>query len=57
MKDKYYAVYRLDYRGESNPYIRVSDSVYKTENEAKEECAYWQDILCRFPDGTKVVIR
>jgi len=57
MKDKYYSVYRIDYRGESNPYIRVSDSTYKNENDAKQELEYWQEILRRFPDGTKVAIR
>jgi len=57
MKDKIYAVYRVDYRGEGNPYIRVSESTYKSEQEAKNELNYWNDIIRRFPDGTKVVIR
>ena len=25
MRDKFYSVYRVDHRGESNPYIRVSE--------------------------------
>ena len=57
MKEKHYSVYRVDYRGETNPYIRVSDLTYKNENDAKYELDYWRDILRRFPDGTKVAIR
>lgn len=57
MKDKIYAVYRVDYRSEGNPYIRVSEFTYRNENDATKELGYWQEILRRFPDGTKVVIR
>ena len=57
MKDKLYSVYRIDHRGESNPYVRVSEFAYKNESDATKELAYWQEILKRFPDGTKVIVK
>ena len=57
MKDKFYSVYRVDHRGDSNPYVRVSESTYKSEGESSKEIAYWQEILKRFPDGTKVIVK
>ena len=57
MKDKFYAVYRIDHRGDGNPYIRVSESTYNNEQDAKGELVYWQDILRRYPDATRVIIK
>jgi hypothetical protein len=57
MKDKVYSVYRVDHRGEGNPYNRVSETTYQNEQDAQEEVAYWQDILKRYPDGTKIAVR
>jgi len=57
MKDKFYAVYRIDHRGDGNPYIRVSESTYNKEQDAKGELVYWQDILRRYPDTTRVIIK
>ena len=57
MKDKLYSVYRIDHRGESNPYIRVSEFTYRNESDAGKELAYWQEILKCFPDSTKVIVK
>jgi hypothetical protein len=57
MKDKFYSVYRVDHRGDSNPYVRVSETNYKNESDAGNELAYWQEILKRFPDGTKILVK
>jgi len=57
MKDKFYSVYRVDHRGDTNPYVRVSEFTYKNENDSSKEIAYWQEILKRFPDGTKVIVK
>jgi hypothetical protein len=57
MKDKFYAVYRIDYRSDGNPYIRVSEFTYKNEQDAKNELAYWEDILHRYPDSTRVIVK
>jgi hypothetical protein len=57
MKDKFYSVYRVDHRGDSNPYVRVSEFTYKNESDSAKEIAYWQEILKRFPDGTKVIVK
>ena len=57
MKDKFYSVYRVDHRGDTNPYVRVSEFTYRNESDAGKELAYWQEILKRFPDGTKVIVK
>ena len=57
MKDRFYSVYRVDHRGDYNPYVRVSEFTYKNESDSAKELAYWQEILKRFPDGTKVIVK
>jgi hypothetical protein len=57
MKDKFYAVYRIDHRDDGNPYIRVSEFTYKNKQDAKNELAYWEDILRRYPDATRVIVK
>ncbi len=54
---KTYSVYRVDHRGEGNPYIRVSDKAYANTKDTQNEVEYWNEILRRYPDGTKIVIR
>ena len=56
MKDKFYAVYRIDHRSDGNPYIRVSEFTYKNEQDANE-LNHWEDILRRHPDGTRVIVK
>jgi len=57
MKDKFYSVYRIDHRGDGNPYIRVSEFTYRNEQDAKDELNYWEDILRRYPDSTRVIVK
>lgn len=57
MKDKFYAVYRIDHRGDGNPYIRVSEFTYKNMDDARDEFAHWEDILRRYPDGTRIIVK
>lgn len=49
--EKLFAVYRSG--------IRVSDSVYPSDRDplALGEKRYWENILKRYPDGTKMSIR
>ena len=37
--------------------IRVSEMVYNSENEAREEVAHWNRILEKYPDGTKIAVK
>ena len=46
---KMYAVFRSG--------IRVSDSEYDSKLSARSEYEYWQKLLKRWPDGTKMDIR
>lgn len=50
-EEKLFAVYRSG--------IRVSDSVYPSDRDpsALNEKRYWENILKRYPDGTKISIR
>ena len=50
-EERLFAVYRSG--------IRVSDSVYPSERDilALNEKKYWENILRKFPDGTKMAIR
>lgn len=57
MRDKFYAVYRIDHRGDGNPYIRVSEFTYKNMDDARDEAVYWEDILRRYPDGTRIIVK
>ncbi len=36
--------------------IRVSEKEYVTKSDAKDELSYWNKLLERWPDGTKVEI-
>ena len=50
-EERLFAVYRSG--------IRVSDSVYPSERDilAVSEKKYWDNILRKWPDGTKMAIR
>jgi len=37
--------------------VRVSDDIHSTEVEAEKEAGFWREIIRRWPDGTKVIIK
>ena len=51
VNERIFAVYRSG--------IRVSDSVYTSERdpEAVHEKRYWEGIIKRFPDGSRIAIK
>ena len=47
--EKFYAVFRNGYR--------VSESEYPSPLFAQKELEYWQNVVKKFPDGSKVEVR
>lgn len=37
--------------------VRVSDDMHNSEADALHEANFWREIIKRWPDGTKVVIK
>jgi hypothetical protein len=37
--------------------VRVSEDMHSSETSAEVEANYWRDIIKRWPDGTKVVVK
>jgi hypothetical protein len=37
--------------------VRVSEDMHNSQTEAELEANYWREIIKRWPDGTKVVIK
>ena len=37
--------------------VRVSDDMHNTEAEAEQEANFWREIIKRWPDGTKVLVK
>ena len=47
--EKFYAVFRNGYR--------ASESEYPSPLFAQKELEYWQNVVKKFPDGSKVEVR
>jgi len=37
--------------------VRVSEDMHESEAQAEKEANFWREIIKRWPDGTKVVIK
>jgi len=37
--------------------VRVSEDMHSTEASAEVEANYWREIIRRWPDGTKVIVK